>query len=233
MVSKSFKVKFMVTPDTIIRTNRRSLSLTIAKDGKLVVRAPKRLSMDYIYSFIKQKEKWILNKQREIQCSKQNNKELINYKKFMFCGKEYEKIEINKLKDIEISNDNIFVPANIDCQKLTVLMLKWYSKLTKDIIKNRLPYFINLMQVELTAVKIDNSKAKWGSCDSKGVIKFNLRLAMLPHKVIDYILIHELSHLVEFNHSKNFYAIIESVKPDYKKYRAQLKDLSFLLQLLR
>lgn len=223
----------MVAPDTIIRTNRRSLSLTIAKDGKLVVRAPKRLSMDYIYSFIKQKEKWILNKQREILNSKQSNKELINYKEFLFCGKQYEKIEINKLKNIEISNDNIFVPANIDSQKLTILMLKWYTKVTKDIIKARLPYFVNLMQVEYSGVKLDNSKSKWGSCDSKGVIKFNLRLAMLPHKVIDYIIIHELSHLIEFNHSKNFYAIIESVMPDYKKYRAQLKDYSFLLQLLR
>lgn len=223
----------MVTPDTIIRTNRRSLSLTIAKDGKLVVRAPKRLSMDYIYSFIKQKEKWILNKQREILDSKQNNKELINYNKFLFCGKEYEKIEINKLKDIEISNDNIFVPANIDNQKLTILMLKWYSKVTKDIIRARFPYFLNLMQVEYGVIKIDNSRAKWGSCDSKGNLKFNLRLAMLPHKVIDYIVIHELSHLIEFNHSKNFYKIIESVMPDYKKYRAQLKDYSYLLQILR
>lgn len=223
----------MVIPDTIIRTNRRSLSLTIAKDGRLVVRAPKRLSMEYIYSFIKQKEKWILNKQREILNSKQCNAKLTGYKQFLFLGKEYEKIEINKLKNIEISNENIFVPANVDDQKLTILMLKWYSNVTKDILNSRLPYFSNLMQVEYGAVKMDNSKLKWGSCDSRGIVKFNIRLSMLPHKVVDYVIIHELSHLVEFNHSKNFYAIIESVMPDYKKFRAQLKDYSFLLQLLR
>lgn len=77
-------------------------------------------------------------------------------------------------------------------------------------------YFADLMQVNYTLIKIDNSKSRWGSCDQKGVIKFNLRLAMLPHKVIDYIIIHELSHLLEFNHSKEFYKIIESIMPDYK-----------------
>lgn len=223
----------MITPSAIIRTNRRSLSLTISKDGALIVRAPKRLSMEYIYSFIKQKEKWILNKQRAIQNSHLINNNFYNGSEYLFCGKVYTKIEINKLKDIELSDDNIFFPAGLDDYKTAMLAIKWYSKVTKEILKTRVEYFADLMQVNYTLIKIDNSKLRWGSCDQKGVIKFNLRLAMLPHKVIDYIIIHELSHLLEFNHSKEFYKIIESIMPDYKKYRAQLKEYNFVLQLLR
>ena len=223
----------MITPTAIIRTNRRSLSLTISKNGELIVRAPKRLSMEYIYSFIKQKEKWILNKQNNIKNCNLQNYNFINGSEYLFCGKVYRKIEINKLKDIEIADDNIFFPANLDGYQTKIIAVKWYTNLTKEILKNRVEYFAYIMQVDFSAIKIDNSKTRWGSCNQNGVIKFNLRLSMLPHKVIDYIIIHELSHLIEFNHSKNFYRIIESVMVDYKKYKQMLKDYNFVLQLLR
>lgn len=223
----------MVNPTAIIRTNRKSLSLTISKKGELIVRAPRKLSMEYIYSFIKQKEKWILNKQKVIQNTNLDNNELFNDNQYLFCGERYTKIEIDKLKDIEISGSNIFVPANIDEDRRNLLLIKWYSNITKEIIMARLSYFADLMQVNYSSVKIDNSKSKWGSCSINAELKFNLRLSMLPHKVIDYIVIHELSHLLEFNHSKEFYRIIESVMPDYKKHRARLKEYNFALQLLR
>lgn len=223
----------MVTPTQIIRTNRRSLSLTIAKDGSLIVRAPKRLSMDYIYSFIKQKEKWILNKQRAIQNSRMLNNAYFNGEQYMFCGDTYTAIPIEKLKKIEISNGNIYVPLDNDDGKRNLMLYKFYTNVTKEILSKRVEYFANLMQVNYSSVKVVNSKAKWGSCSNTADLQFNLRLSMLPHKVIDYVIIHELSHTIEFNHSKQFYLIIESIMPDYKKHRSKLKELNFLLQLLR
>lgn len=223
----------MVTPTQIIRTNRRSLSLTISKDGSLIVRAPKRLGMDYIYAFIKQKEKWILNKQKSIQNSHLLNARFFNGEQYLFCGDVYNVVHIEKLKKIELSNGNIFLPANTDANKIFIMLSKFYANITKEIVQRRIEYFANIMQVNYSMVKIVNSKSKWGSCDTKGVIKINLRLSMLPHKVIDYIIIHELSHLLEFNHSKEFYKIIESVMPDYRTHRKQLKEYNFVLQLLR
>ena len=88
----------MVTPKEIIRTNRRSLSLTISKDGSLIVRAPKKLSMDYIYSFIKQKEKWILSKQREMLQAKVITEKYFNDEQWLLCGDNYNSIFIEKLK---------------------------------------------------------------------------------------------------------------------------------------
>ena len=152
----------MITPSSIIRSNRRSLSLTIAKDGSLIVRAPKKLSMEYIYSFIKQKEKWIINKQQAIQNSKIANLNLINGEEYLCFGKVYSKVEISKLKEIEIADGNIFLPSDVDDYKKYVMLFKWYSKLTKEVVKNRIEYFSNLMQVNYSLIKIDNSKRRWG-----------------------------------------------------------------------
>jgi len=222
----------MIKPDVILRTNRRTLSLTISKKGELIVRAPKKLSLDYIFSFIEQKEKWINNKQNQIININKLNSDLFNYNKFMFLGKLYDKTEVSKLKEIEVYENKILFPT-ISEDKLITGAVKWYKKMSKEIIENRLKYFCDIMMVSFEKCSLTNSKQKWGSCDTYGNLKFNFRIAMLPHKVIDYIIIHELTHLLEFNHSKNFYKIIQSVMPDYSRYRMQLKQHNFLLQLLR
>ena len=222
----------MVKPDYIIRSNRRTLSLTISKEGELIVKAPKKLSLEYIFNFISQKEKWITSKQNQIVNINHLNNDLFNYNKFMFCGKLYEKQEVGKIKNVEIYENNILFPI-ADQEKTITYAIKWYKQMSQEIILNRVQYFTELMQLNYETISLTNSKNKWGSCDSDGNLKFNFRICMRPHKVIDYIVIHELTHLIEFNHSKNFYKIIQSVMPDYAKYKQQLKLNNFLLQLLR
>ena len=220
-------------PSAIIRTNRRTISLTITKEGELVVRAPKRLGMDYIVKFIESKDKWISRKRKEIEENNSFNFNIKSLKEFLLFGKIYERQEVEKLKKIEVSNFQFYIPAGITDEEVKDLLIKFYKNTTKLIIENRLEYFAKLMNLNYACAKVDNCKTRWGSCDSKGVIKFNLRLAMLPHKTIDYIVIHELAHLVEFNHSKNFYKVIESVMPEYKQEIKTIKQSGYLLQLLR
>ena len=220
-------------PDVIIRSNRRSLSITISKNGDVIVRAPKRLSMDYIMAFIKDKEKWITRKQKEIEDGKQSNYNIANYNTFLFCGKQYKRLDMEGIKKLELTNTNMVVPKGIDKSKLTGLLQKWYMGLCKDIITNRLDYFANLMMIDYDKVSYMNNKTRWGSCSKDATIKFNFRILMLPHRVIDYIIVHELSHLVEFNHGPKFYALVESVMPDYKEQKRILKQYSYLLELYR
>lgn len=223
----------MIKPDLIIRTNRRSLSISISKTGELVVRAPRKLSMEYIMNFIKEKEKWIDKKKKEITDNVANNKSVINYQSFLFCGKAYKKIEQNGLKEIELTNNSIIFPKCEDKLSLIRYAQNWYIGLSKDILKSRVEYFADLMQLNYNKIIIMDNKRRWGACTSSATLKFNYRLCMLPHKVIDYIIIHELAHLLEFNHSPRFYKVIESVMPDYKKYRNQLKSYDYVLTLLR
>ena len=223
----------MVKPDILIRTNRRSLSLSISKTGELVVRAPKKLSMQYILTFIKEKEKWIDQKQKEILANTINNKQYLSYEYFLFCGKKYKRVEQKGIRKIELTDTEFIVPAVRDSSKMLILVQNWYIDNAKEILKNRVEYFASLMQLNYSKIVIMNNKRRWGACSQNGVLKFNYRICMLPHKVIDYIIIHELTHLIEFNHSPNFYKIIESIMPDYKKYKNDLKKYDFVLTLLR
>lgn len=223
----------MIKPDVVVRTNRRSLSLTISKNGELVVRAPKKLSMDYILNFIKEKEKWIESKKKQMADTQSNNKNLLEYNAFLFCGKQYKRVEQEGIKKIELSKNTIIFPKCEDRTKLLTLAQNWYIGLAKDILKTRVEYFAELMQLNYGKIIIIDNKKRWGCCMLNSTLKFNYRLCMLPHKVIDYIIIHELAHLIEFNHSAKFYKVIESVMPDYKKYRQDLKTYDFVLGLIR
>lgn len=223
----------MIKPDFIIRSNRRTLSLTISRQGELIVRAPKKLPLDYIINFVQEKEKWINSKKKQIETIYTANAKVLNYEKFLVLGKVYSKTEISKIKKVEVHENVLFFPKCNNIEAVIQHAINFYKQLTSDILKERVEYFANLMQVDYESISVTNSKNRWGSCDIKGNIKFNLRLAMLPHKTIDYIIIHELAHLIEFNHSKNFYKIIESIMPSYKRQITHLKSNNFILQLLR
>lgn len=221
----------MVKPDLIIKSYRRSLSLTINKNGELIVHAPKRLSTDQIFKYIIEKEKWILNKQKEIQERLSINKDVINYNQILFLGKKYNIDRYEGLKKIELTDSALLIP--VSTEDIISKLKNWYAKMAKKIISERLEYFANLMQLDYATVKINNSKTRWGSCDINRNIKLNFRLVMLPHKILDFVLIHELAHIIEFNHSKDFYKVIATVMPAYKLQQKQLKNYDYLLSLYR
>lgn len=221
----------MIVPDIIIRTNRRSLSLEITKTGELVVRAPRRLSVDNIFKYIKEKEKWIANKQKEIQDKILVNKDINNYNQILFLGKKYNINVVKFIKQIELSDEGLLVPEKI---KDKIKHIKnWCVAHAKKILSERLEYFANVMQLDYASLTITNNKTRWGSCDSSRNIKLNFRLIMLPHKAIDFVIVHELAHILEMNHSKGFYKVVSSVLPNYKLQQKILKEHDYLLSLYR
>ncbi|MBQ7352118.1 MAG: M48 family metallopeptidase [Clostridia bacterium] len=221
----------MITPDLIIRTHRKSLSLTVTKTGELVVHAPKRLSIDEIFKYIKEKEKWINSKQEEIQNRLSINKDVINYNKIQFLGKKYDVVEMKGIKKIELTSDQLIVPYQYENKILRIK--QWFISNAKKILNDRIEFLSNVMQIDYAGITINNTKSRWGSCDSNRNIKLNFRLIMLPHKTLDFVLIHELAHIVEFNHSKDFYKIISLIMPNYKLQQKILKENDYLLNLYR
>jgi len=207
----------------IIRTHRRSLSLTITKEGKFVVHAPKKLSVDEIFKYIVEKEKWITSKQKEIQDKLNINKDVITYNEYLFLGKKYKYDFISGLKKIELSDKLFVIPSKIESNDINKYMKKWYVTNAKKILSDRLEYFADIMQLDYSTFNICNSKNRWGSCDSNRNIKLNFRLIMLPHKVIDYVIIHELCHFKYMDHSIEFWKEVEKYYPYYKLARERLK----------
>jgi predicted metal-dependent hydrolase len=97
-----------------------------------------------------------------------------------------------------------------------------YKEEARVLVKARLEYFNTFYNFEYKRIAIKNHKSRWGSCSKKGNLNFNYRIALLPPHLADYIVVHELCHLGEFNHSKKFWALVERTIPDWRMRRAEL-----------
>ena len=99
-----------------------------------------------------------------------------------------------------------------------------YIELARDIFTQKTAWYAQIIGVTYNRIAIREQKTRWGSCSSKGNLNFNWRLIFAPPEVLDYVVVHELAHRKEMNHSKAFYAIVESVLPDYRKWRRWLSE---------
>ncbi len=100
-----------------------------------------------------------------------------------------------------------------------------YKDNAYSIAKERLVYFNQFYNYKWEKITIRNQKTRWGSCSRKGNLNFNYKIALLSTESIDYIIVHELCHLCEFNHSKSFWKLIEKTIPDYKSFKNQLRNM--------
>lgn len=115
-------------------------------------------------------------------------------------------------------------PAASGQPALTAKERARYIKIARDIFTRKTEYYARIMGVSYGRISIREQKTRWGSCSSQGNLNFNWRLIFAPENVLDYVVVHELAHRKEMNHSKAFYAIVESVLPDYRVSRKWLRD---------
>ena len=127
-------------------------------------------------------------------------------RKFGKSGNRLEKVEERRkeLKTIE---------------KLSMTEIHKLADLALKVISVKVKHYAGLMNVQYGRITIRNQKTRWGSCSSKGNLNFNCLLMLAPDEVVDYVVIHELCHLIEMNHSKAFWKQVEQMMPDYKKHR--------------
>lgn len=224
----------MITPDLIQRSNRKTLCLTILKDGMVIVKAPIKLSGAVIDKFIQSKQDWIASKLSII--AKTNNKfeDCINYKTAMLFGEKYE-ICLGSVK--KVSRDEVHkklvVPKDLQFQAIISKIKTWYKGIAKEVLVSRMSHISGKIKIKYDGLKLTNAKGKWGSCNSKKVIRLNWRLVMLPPELIDYVIVHELCHIKEMNHSQKFWSTLNAFLPHYQQLRVKLKNYGIVLDLFR
>lgn len=222
----------MILPDQIIRSNRRTLSLSINKDGQIIIHAPNKMEQDIINNFVKEKQQWLTNKLAIIRNNQDRFCEILNLKKYLLYGKQLAIYKAD-IKKIEVVNDKLLVPNKLDNNKISSNIINFYKKQAKEVLHKRLIYLQDILKIRCNSFKICNSKGRWGSCSSAGAVTLNWRVIMVDPQLIDYIIIHELCHLVEMNHSKRFWTLVATFLPNYNQYRQDLKEYGFLLELYR
>ncbi len=219
---------------TIIYSNRKTVSICIDKDGSVSVRAPQFIRKKEIENIIKQKMGWIQKKQQQVierNCIGQNNvkRTYEDNSNMPFLGKEYllHFVQNSKIDTpvVEFYDNHFRVQINIfDKNKVKLAFKTWYLNKAKEILKDRIIYYQNIIQEPFGTVRIKEQKSCYGSCSSKRNLNFNWKCVLAPLEVLDYIVIHELCHLKELNHSRRFWSEVEKIMPDYKLHKQWLKE---------
>lgn len=223
----------MIVPDFIERSNRRTLSLTVLKDGNIIVKAPISMKESDINRFVESKQNWIREKLAIVKSTNNKFEQIINYRKFLLYANEYS-VLMGDVKKVEVNDKfQIIVPKKTEPDKVLKTLKNWYKKVAKNILSDRLEFIENRVKLKSSMFRICDAKGKWGSCNSKGVVSLNWRMIMLPPRVIDYVIVHELCHLVEMNHSKNFWGLVSKFLPNYTELKKQIKEYGFLLGLFQ
>jgi len=114
---------------------------------------------------------------------------------------------------------------NVHSEEVREMLENWYRVRAEEVITRRVKHYADELGWPMPRVLIRNQKKRWGSCNAKGELRFNWRLVMLPLRVLDYVVVHEMAHLKVLNHSPRFWALVEQIMPDYKARHQALHEL--------
>ena len=198
----------------------KKLLISMDSIGFVTVKAPNNTSEEIIVDAIKQHAKVIKEKLDQISKTKDRfrEKSYDGEGKFLHLGKEFLLDELIETK-------------NLSEEELKINLKKFYISSCKKIVNERVKVYENQLGVRPKIIEVDESKTKWGACTSSKKITFNYRLAMAPIEAIDYVVVHELCHLLHMNHDRSFWRKVGSILPDYKKRQEYFERYGMLMTL--
>lgn len=213
----------------VVRSNRKSVALVIDNEANLIVRAPIQMPDTTIDEFVRKKSRWINEKQQQVAVFGEKHPPVVveTGESIMYLGSNYAIIK-DDVDSVKVSGNELLVPENFDVAALTA----WLKEQAMQIISERVALYANIMGVTPGTVKLSEAKARWGSCSTKNNLNFAWRLIMCPLSVIDYVVVHELSHITYKNHSPAFWARVKTVLPNYEDDQDWLKVNRKLMEII-
>jgi predicted metal-dependent hydrolase len=212
---------------------RKKLTITVERDRRIVVHAPEGVSDEKIRQVVESKRQWIYEKighpQKYQGLPHPPGKELVSGESALYLGRLY-RIEVVKDRLATVRFVQRFlIPENMIGQRVEALR-EWYITKAKEKIVPRVTMHARSLGVDIAGVKIVDNRYRWGSCTINDYISLNWRLIKAPMFVIDYIIIHELAHLIETNHTPKFWNIIRAKVSTMEKAKVWLKENGQLLE---
>lgn len=204
---------------------RKSIDLIVDRTGEVIIHAPVKTTEEFLTKYLHKKAEWVYKKKAvkdELQQEK-IAKEFVSGEGLYFLGRNY------RLKVSEMEGDKVYVEGdrlymgedNVKSRKK--VLIKWYTQQLNDILKTELPKVEKRVGNQARSFKVLDLGFRWASCNKKGDLFFHWRVAMLPLDKIRYIIMHELTHLVQHNHSKVFFRLLARVSPDYQEMERWLE----------
>ena len=217
--------------EKIIRSRRRTIALEVTPRATIIVRAPHRVPAAYIDEMIQEKRAWILRKMAEM---KQRPQAIAHaYEEgeiFWFLGRPYPLHIIDDGSVTIARTDRLVVPRSL-LPDIRTAIQRWYVEEAKKEIHARCMYFSMMTGYSPASLRITNARQRWGSCTSKGGLNFSWCLVQAPLPIVDYVIVHELVHLRQHDHSKKFWEKVKDLMPDYERRRTWLRENERLLRI--
>ena len=221
---------------------RRTIQMQLDPDTGFKVLVPHTLTDNEIEEFLLKRSDWILE-HRPTDRNTNHENDLGNGGTTMLRGKNVQLIvqerdedDIGRdlpptvAKSLEGDTVAVIIPPGmtpeIKSKMVRQWLTEWYRQEAWDHFRSRIDEFGTILGVKPRNLKLSNAKRRWGSCSGKQSINLNWRLIMLEDRIIDYVVVHELAHLIELNHSKSFWKVVERVFPDHKELRRRLRQHS-------
>jgi len=216
----------MSVPYKLTRAKRKTISIYVRPDATVEVKAPFFVTEKKINAFVQEKEAWILEHLEQVRRhNAQKSAFSVGYgQKILLRGQEYP-ITGEKSNRVHFDGQSIYMPEGLTGEEIKKAIILLYRKYAESYLKERVAYYAGLVGVTPAAVSITSAKTRWGSCSSTARINFSWRLIQAPDSAIDYVVVHELAHLKEHNHSAKFWAEVVKIIPDYKCKKEKLKQL--------
>lgn len=216
---------------SVIYSKRKTISIIIERDRRVIVRAPVNTSKEIIEKAINKRKRLIQGKIKHNQkypVDKQQ-KEFVSGESLLYLGKNYKLFVVEEQID-GVEFDNKFFISKTNQHLANKLFREWYIKTANETIVPKAKEIAKRIGVKYNSLNILDLKYRWGSCTPKDNIHLNWRLIKAPMTVIEYIIVHELTHLLESNHTTEFWNRVAAQLPNYTKAKNWLKEFGFELE---
>ncbi len=219
-------------PYSVVYSRRRTLGIHIYPDLRIVVRAPKRISLRRIMTFVHERTAWIEKKIAHFQAQPPPPQQLKYHhgEQHTYLGNDYTlNIKPSTPTGVTIIGKHITIAAgrNTSPPRIERLFNKWNRAQAEILFSARLQHCRALFygkKAKPTRLRLRRMKSRWGSCSSKGAITLNTHLMRVQLPLIDYVITHELCHLIEHNHGARYYELLGKVMPDWRARKKLLNQ---------
>lgn len=215
----------------VIRTSRRKTADIRVEEGEVSVVVPLHTSNEKIDQLLTSKRLWIKEKialQRELAPA--SDKAFVSGEAFPYLGRNYRlKVNHGAFKPVKLVHGRLVVQTPEGSQQPQIIrsaLVRWYKRQAEQKLREKVARYAPIVGVKPVNVNIRSFKSRWGSCTAKGELEFNWLIMLAPNRMVDYVVVHELCHLIHHDHSPEFWREVMRVMPDYQHCREWLRENS-------
>lgn len=206
----------------LCKPNLKNSYISVKKNGDITLKTPK-VSGSYIDDLLLKKESWI---RKQLKTAADNPPKTFNLQDEILLFGDVLSIDSDEALELR---ESLYKIDTSNTKSVLKCYDKYYSSYAKSYITQRAGHYAREMDLEYSALKFRKMKSRWGSCSSNRIITFNTELIKIDKKLIDFVVVHELAHLVHMNHSKRFHELVSMYVEDSRRLNQELKRLSLWL----